>query len=58
MDVGLGQHGVVLELRLVIVSQSSPDRRVWTHTLRRGGVLPAMITSLAFPERRVLRVDL
>lgn len=26
--------------------------------LRRGGQLPAMMTSLALPERRVLRVDL
>ncbi len=60
VDVGLGKHGVAVR---EIIRQS---RRILgligtyysSSLFRRGGVLPAMITSLAFPERRVLRVDL
>jgi len=61
VNVALAQHGVVLELRL------SERRCVACRTIRlcseynfahRGPDIPAMITSLAFPERRVLRVDL
>lgn len=60
VDVALAQHGVVLELGLPegrSVSYKTHQSHFPKHETV-GGNIPAMMTSLAFPERRVLRVDL
>lgn len=49
--------GTRLQSRHYQNSKFCPKEERWTGKyVRRGGVLPAMMTSLAFPERRVFRV--
>lgn len=59
VHVGLCEHGVVLELRLsqrwCVASLSNLSASIF---LLRSYVLRTMITSLALPDRRLLRVDL
>ena len=67
--VGLRQHGVVFQLGFAWILISEPGLETCRDSnlvekredetpeyVRRGGVLPAMMTSLAFPDRRVFRV--
>lgn len=59
MNIALGEHGVVLKLGLAerggVACIELEARPTFKYKSRD---LPAMMTSLAFPERRALRVDL
>jgi len=60
VNLGLGKHGVVLKLGLAERGSVALDRMLVMRppSLVRNADIPAMMTSLALPERRVLRTDL
>lgn len=59
MNIRLGQHRIVWPA--VSMTSRTNYGTVNSHSnslFRRGGVLPAMMTSLALPDRSVFNVDL
>ena len=59
VNVRLGQHGVVCISDQLYDQVNSRKRDLHSSSLfLKGGVLPAMMTSLALPDRRDFKVDL